>query len=109
MVANGLGPLLAVGRADAEDVDERPSRVADRLDHLRQIFPAAVLDDDAGLRRDVGLQVGVGPLRVAGQDGQIGSLKLARERAALDQELDLDAGRQDLVEHPDDQLVLANR
>ena len=70
---------------------------------------AAVLDDDAGLRRDVGLQVGVGPLRVAGSDRETGSLELARERAALDQELDFDAGRQDLVEHPDDQLILANR
>ena len=41
--------------------------------------------------------------------GQTGRLELARERAALDQELDFDAGRQDLVEHPDDQIVLANR
>ena len=94
---------------DAEDVDERSSRVADRLDHFRQIFPAGVLDDDAGLRRDVGLQVGVGPLGIADQDRQIRSLELARERAVFDQKLDLDTGRQDLVEHPDDQLVLANR
>ena len=95
--------------ANPEDVDERPSGVADRFDDLRQKFAAAVLDDDAGLRRDVGLQVGIGPLRVADDDRQIGGLELARERAALDQELDLDAGRQDLVEHPDDQLILANR
>ena len=49
VVANRLGALLAVGRADAKDVDERAAGVADRVDHLRQIFPAAVFDDDARL------------------------------------------------------------
>jgi hypothetical protein len=30
------------------------------------------------------------------------------ERPVLDDELDLEPGQQDLVEHPDDQLVLAD-
>ena len=32
----------------------------------------------------------------------------AGERAVLDDELDLEAGQQDFVEHPDDQLVLTD-
>jgi hypothetical protein len=49
MVANCLGPLLAIGGADAKDVNERASGVAYGVDHFWQKFPAAVLDDDAGL------------------------------------------------------------
>ncbi len=110
LVAHRLCALLAilVGDADPEDVDERAARIANGLDHLVQVLPAGVFDDDAGLGGDVGLQVGVRALHVAGRHGQAGSLELARERAALDQELHLDAGGQDLVEHPDHQFVLAN-
>ena len=37
-----------------------------------------------------------------------GVVEPPRERPVLDDELDLEAGQQDLVEHPDDQLVLAD-
>ena len=37
-----------------------------------------------------------------------GVVETARERPALDDELDLEAGQQDLVEHPDDQFVLTD-
>ena len=37
-----------------------------------------------------------------------GVVEAPRERPALDEELDLEAGQQDLVEHPDDQFVLAD-
>jgi hypothetical protein len=33
----------------------------------------------------------------------------ARQRPVLDDEFDLEAGQQDLVEHPDDQFVLTDR
>ena len=35
-------------------------------------------------------------------------VEAAGERPVLDDELDLEAGQQDLVEHPDDQLVLTD-
>ena len=37
-----------------------------------------------------------------------GVVQPPRERPVLDDELDLEAGQQDLVEHPDDQLVLTD-
>ena len=60
-----------------------------------QALAAVVLDDDAGGGGEVGLEVGVGPPEVAGGDGDAGVVEAPRERAALDQELDLEAGRQD--------------
>jgi hypothetical protein len=35
-------------------------------------------------------------------------MEAAGERAVLDDELDLESGQQDFVEHPDDQFVLAD-
>jgi hypothetical protein len=35
-------------------------------------------------------------------------VKAARQHAAVDDELDFEAGQQDFVEHPDDQFVLAD-
>ena len=57
---------------------------------------------------EVGLDEGVGAPRVAGDDVDAGVVEPPRERPVLDDELDLEAGQQDLVEHPDDQLVLAD-
>ena len=37
-----------------------------------------------------------------------GVVQTPRQRPAFDDELDLEAGQQDFVEHPDDQLVLAD-
>ena len=45
---------------------------------------------------------------VAGGDVQPAVVEAAGERLALDQELDFEAGQQDLVEHPDDQLGLTD-
>ena len=58
--------------------------------------------------REVGLEVGVGAPRVAGDHVDAGVVQPPRGRLALDDELDVEAGQQDLVEHPDDQLVLAD-
>ena len=68
----------------------------------------AVFDDDAGAGGDVGLEIGVGPARVAGGDVQTGVVQPAGERLALDEKFDFEAGQQDFVEHPDDQLGLAD-
>ena len=47
---------------------------------------------------DVGLEVGVGLRGVAGGDGEAGVVEAPRERPALDEEVDVEAGRQDLLE-----------
>ena len=60
------------------------------------------------LGAEVGLEEGVGAPRVAGDDVDAGVVEPARQRLVLDDELDLEAGQQDLVEHPDDQFVLAD-
>ena len=58
-------PLGGRGRADAEDVDQRAARVADRLERLLQAAARVVFDDDAGAGADIGLEVGVGSARIA--------------------------------------------
>ena len=82
------------------------SRIASSI--LLKASLAAVFDDDAGAGGDVGFEIGVGAARVAGDDVQAGVMQPAGERLALDEELDFEAGQQDFVEHPDDQLGLAD-
>ena len=60
------------------------------------------------LRAEVGFEEGVGAAGIAGRDVHAGVVETPRERPVLDDELDLEAGQQDLVEHPDDQLVLTD-
>ena len=60
------------------------------------------------LGAEVGLEVGVGAPGVAGDDRDAGVVEAPRERPAFDDELDLEAGQQDFVEHPDDQFVLTD-
>ena len=106
----GLELFLALARmrdADAEDVHQRPAGVPDGLEDLAEALPAVVLDHHARAGREVGLQIGVGALEVAAGDVQTTVVQAARERLAFDQELDFEAGQQDLVEHPDRQLRLA--
>ena len=45
---------------------------------------------------------------IAGVTVHAGVVETPGERPAFDDELDLEAGQQDLVEHPDDQFVLAD-
>ena len=94
--------------ADAEHVDERAAGVAHRFENLLQAAAAVVFDDDAGAGAEVGLDEGVGAARIAGRDVDAGVVQPAGERPVLDDEFDLEAGQQDLVEHPDDQLVLTD-
>ena len=104
-----FGPrVLMPLRADAEDVDERAARVAHRVDDLLGAALAVVLDDDAGGGAEIRLEPGVGAARVADGDRDARVVQLARQRPLFDDELDLEAGQQDLVEHPDDQLVLTD-
>ena len=56
-----------------------------------------------------GFEVGVGALQVAGGDVDPVVGEALRERLVFDEELHLEAGQQDLVEDPDDQLVLTDR
>ncbi len=91
-----------------EHVDQRAAGVAHRLENLLRAAAAVVFDDDAGAGADVGLEVGVGAPRIAGRDRDARLVEAARERPVLDDELDLEAGQQDFVEHPDDQFVLTD-
>ena len=103
-----LGALAGGRGADAEHVDQRAAGVAHRLEDLLEAAPAVVFDDDAGAGAEVGFEEGVGAARIAGRDVHAGVVEAAGERPVLDDELDLEAGQQDLVEHPDDQLVLTD-
>ena len=60
------------------------------------------------LGAEVGLEVGVGAPGIAGDDVHAGVVQAPGERRCLDDELDFEAGQQDFVEHPDDQLVLTD-
>ena len=60
------------------------------------------------LRGEIGLEIGVGAPRIAGRDVHARLVKATRQRLAFDEELHLEAGQQDLVEHPDGQLGLAD-
>ena len=95
-------------RADAEHVDERAAGVADRFEDLLEAAAAVVFDDDAGAGAEVGLEVGVGAAGIADGDADAGVVETPGERPALDDEFDFEAGQQDFVEHPDDQLVLTD-
>ena len=95
-------------RADAEHVDQRPAGVANRFEDFPGTAPPVVFDDDAGAGTEVGLDERVGAAGIAGDDVHAGVVETAGERPVFDDELDLEAGRQDFVQHPDDQLVLTD-
>ena len=67
-----------------------------------------VFDDEAGARGDVGFEVGVDPPRIAGDDLNAGVVQPPGERAAIDEEIDLEAGEQDGIQRADEQFVLAD-
>ena len=104
-----LGPFRGGRRADAEQVDQRAARVARGLENLARAAAAVVFDDDAGAGSEVGLEEGVGAAGVADNHVDVGVVQSTSEGAVLNDELDLEPREQDLVEHPDDQLVLADR
>ena len=101
-------PLLGGRRAHTENVDERAAGIRDRLQHFAGTAAPIVFDDDAGTGSDVGFEEGIRAARVAGEHVDPGLMEPSRERPVLDDELDFEAGQQDFVEHPDDQLVLAD-
>ena len=103
-----LGPPGRRRRAHAEHVHECPPRVANGFQDFLQAAAAVVLDDDARAGAEVGLEVGVGPSGIAGHDVDAGVVEAAGHGAAFNDELHFEAGQQDLVEHPDDQLVLTD-
>ena len=103
-----LFAFVKIGDADPQHVNERASRVPDRREHLLEAAAAAVLHDHAGAGRDVGFDVGVGAAGVDGGHAQPRLVEPAGERLALDEKVDFEAGQQDLIEHPDDQLGLAD-
>jgi hypothetical protein len=100
--------LVCVAAADADDIYKRGARIANCLQYLAKASLPAVFDNDAGGGSDVGLEIGVGSARVAGEDVQVGVMQPAGERLALDEKFDFEAGHQGFVEHPDDQLGLAD-
>jgi len=105
-----LGALLGRLRAhaDAQHVDERATGIAHGFENLLQAAAAVVFDDDAGAGCQIGFEVGFRAARVAGHHMHAGVMQAPGGRFALDDELHVEAGQQDFVEHPDDQLVLAD-
>ena len=100
--------LRWIGAVDVEHVQQAAAGVADGGDDFLQAATAVALDDDAGVRRDVGAEVGVDPLGIA--DGRRNPVvdESSSERAALDEELDVESSRQHPMQQSDDQLVLAD-
>ncbi len=93
---------------DVQDVEQAAAGVADGRDDALQAAPAVVLDDDAGVGREVGAQVGVDATRI-GDGGRHAVIdETPSERAAFDQELDVEGPRQNAMQGPDDQLVLTD-
>ena len=56
----------------------------------------------------VGLEPGLRPPRVASRHSDAGFVEAAGQWSRLDDEFDLEARQQDLVEHPDNQFVLTD-
>jgi hypothetical protein len=67
-----------------------------------------VLDDDAGRGQQVGLDEGVHPPGVGRRHAGAGVVEAARERLALDDELDLDARAEHRVQQAADEFGLAD-
>ena len=78
------------------------------LEHLFQALSAVVFDHHARAWREVGLDIRVHPAEDAGGHAQPAVVETTRNGLALDQELDFEAGQQDLIEHPDGQLRLTD-
>ena len=93
---------------DVQDVEQAPAGVPNGGDDALQAAAAVVLDDDAGVGGDVGAQVGIDPSGIGDRRRYAVVDETSSQRAALDQELDLEGTRQHPVQRPDDQLVLAD-
>ncbi len=100
--------LPRVRRPDPEHVHQRATGVPDRFENLLQAALAVVLDHDARTRREVGFEIGIGAPEVSGRNVQAAFMEPSRNGFTFNQELDFEAGQQDLVEHPDGQFGLAN-
>ena len=98
----------AVPRSGVQQVDQRAARIAHRRDDLLHAAAGVVFDDEAGARGDIGFEVGVDPPRIAGDDLNAGVVQPPGERAAIDEEIDLEAGEQDGIQRADEQFVLAD-
>ena len=94
--------------ADAQDVDQRAAGIAHRLDDALRAAPAVVFDDDAGAGAQIRFDKGVRAPGVARDNVDTRLVQAAGERSIFDDEFDFEAWQQDLVEHPDHQLVLTN-
>ena len=91
-----------------QDVEQAAAGVADGRDDALQAALAVVFDDDAGVGREVGAEVGID--RVGIGDGHRHAVvdETPGQRAAFDEELDVEGARQDPVQGPNDQLVLTD-
>ena len=94
--------------ADAQHVHERPARIANRLEDPPEASLAVVLDDEAGAWRDAGLEVTIDAAGVTDRGVRASLVKATSQGPVLDQKLHVQAGQQDLVQGPDDQLILAD-
>ena len=106
--AEPLCALIARLRADAEDVDERATGIADRVENFLRVAPAVVFDDDARTGPEVGFDPRFGASGIAGEHRDPGLVEPSRGGFVLDDELDFETGEQDFVQHPDHQLVLTH-
>ena len=104
--AGMLGRLVGL-LAGVQDVDERSAGVSDRRDRL--FWTATVVfDDEARAGRDVGLEVGVDPPRIADGDLDPGVVETARQGPAFDEEIHLEARQQYVVQGANEELVLTD-
>jgi len=97
-----VGASVCATLARVERVHERPAGVADRLHGLLDAALAVVLNDEAGVGGDIGFEVGVDSLGIAGNHLDPGVVEAPGEGPAFDKEVDLEARQKYFVERPDD-------
>ena len=102
----GVGARRRV--ADPQHVHQGGAGVGGRLQDPPQAALAVVLDDHAGGRRDVGLEETGDPPRVGHADVDAGVVQAAGRRPVVEQELQIEAGRQRPVQDLDDEDVLTD-
>jgi hypothetical protein len=93
----------------AEHVDQCSTGRLNRVENAAQAAAAVVFNDDASVRSEVGLEVGIGSLQIAGRDVYTRIAQPPGQGAILDEKFDFEAGQQDVIQHPHHQLVVANR
>ena len=90
VLAWGFGASIGRPFACVQHVDERAAGIPHGIEHFLDAASSVVLDDEAGIRGDVGFQICIDAPGISAEDSDFGVVEAAGEGAALDEELDLE-------------------